>query len=202
MKLYRMILMAGVAAGLMCNGFCAEKSKVVELYKVTLDMKKGETRSALRNATTGGSAQKGQWAKISGLYKSAPEWADEISMKIFALCYNRDARKRNTGEKQGPYSVLGGNVKYINIPQGKQNRCEAFVHPSSLARFGEIIEIRVELWYKGVLESVLMENYGSKNDKGVKSWWTQFPVREGEIINKNRSPFVFDSDNSSDLIKE
>lgn len=201
MKLYRMILLTGLTAGLVLNGFCAEKSKAVDLYKVTLDMKKGETRSALRNATTGGAAQKGQWAKISGLYKSTPEWVDEVTMKVFVLCYNKDAKKRKTGD-QGPYTLLGGNVKYINIPSGKQNRGELFIHPATLDRFGEVSEVRVELWYKGVLESTVMESFASKKEKGTKSWWTQFPVREGELVNKYRAPFIFDPDNSADQIKE
>lgn len=202
MKLYKSILLMGLTAALMLNGFCAEKRKAVELYKVTLDMKKGETRSALRNATTGAPAQKGQWAKISGLYKSTPEWANEVTMKVFVLCYNKNVKKNKSGDYQGPYALLGGNVKYINIPSGKQNRGELFVHPGTLERFGDIREIRIELWYKGVLESTLMESFSSKKEKGIKNWWTQFPVREGELVNKYRAPFVFDPDNSPDLIKE
>lgn len=202
MKLHNCILLMGLTVALMLNGICAEKRKAVELYKVTVDMKKGETRSALRNATTGAPAQKGQWAKISGLYKSTPEWADDVTMKIFVLCYNKDFKKKKTVENKGPYTLLGGNVKYINIPSGKQNRGELFIHPGTLERFGDVREVRVELWYKGVLESTLMESFSPKSEKQMKSWWTQFPVREGELVNRYRSPFVFDPDNSSDLIKE
>lgn len=202
MKLHKWILLIGLTAALVLNGFCAEKNKAVELYKVTLDMKKGETRSALKNATTGVPAQKGEWAKISGLYKSTPEWADEVTMKVFVLCFNKAPKKKNSRDYMGPYTLLGGSVKYINIHSDKQNRGELFIHPNTLERFGNIREVRVELWYKGILESTIMKSFSSKNEKEIKSWWTQFPVREGEIVNKYRAPFIFDPDNSPDLIKE
>ena len=122
MKLYKSVLLMGLTTALIFNGFAAEKRKAVDVYKVTLDMKKGDTRSALKNATPGAPAQKGQWAKISGFYKSTPEWSDEVTMKFFVLCYDKNAKKTKSMEYKGPYTLLGGNVKYINVPSGKQNR--------------------------------------------------------------------------------
>ena len=176
--------------------------KNVEVLKVLLDSKKGNTKSVVRGAGASVSKNRGEWTKLAVLYASNPEWADEVLVKFYVLVYNREGEAKRSRNIRDLYTLLTGSVKYANVAASKENRGEMFLHPNTLSRFGEIKEVRVELWYKGVVESFMNQSFSGKKDKGMANWWTQFAPREGELLNKFKVPFVFDADNSFDQIKE
>lgn len=206
--LNKMVLFLVFISFMAAMGFSAEmrQKKNIEIIKITKEEKKGATRSAVRGGQSGANSafNRAQWTKISAFYESSPEWSDEVQMKFYVLFLNKSPeRKRTAVTPKDLYTMLTGSVKYINVPASRENRGEIFVHPNSLVRYGEIKEIRVEIWYKGVMESFMNQSHGisSKEAAQYQNWWTQIASKDGELLNRLYTPFVFDTDNSLEEIK-
>ena len=81
-----------------------------------------------------------KWLQIETEFDSNPEWADDVTLKYYALVgKGREAR------------LFGGEVTYINVQRGQRHLSAMFMHPNTVERYGRgrVESVHVEIWYKG-----------------------------------------------------
>lgn len=178
--------------------FSQRRGKQLKAVKIKLDMKRGVTRSAVRGGNQG-SKSKGFWGKIVLEYQSQPLWVDEVTVKMFVLLYDKNLKNKPPKKR---YTMLKGDVTYINVEKGKGHIGAMFIHPNTLKRYGDIKEIRAELLYNGNVEDQISESFSSQREKKfLKNWWTMFTPKSHELLNRLVVPFVHDGDNAQEMLK-
>lgn len=123
----------------------------------------------------GGFPQK--WGMITVHYNSKPTWADDITFKYFVLVQ----------PTKGRTSMLTGNLTYVSVYQGLDHLAYMFIHPNTLARYGKVKRIMVEIWYKGVLAD--SKQWPSKT---ASRWWNQVAPIQGTLRPRFYTPFEHD----------
>ncbi len=116
------------------------------------------------------------WYQIITDYETKPDWADEIEFTYYVLV-------RNTKNPKGPkQSLFKGSVTYINVPEGR-HRSDMFLHPNTLARFGEVEAVAVLVSVQGRV--VAMEGKPRSNQR----WWEQLTPVDGLLLSRDKTPF-------------
>ncbi len=171
--------------------------------KIAFELKKGSSASVQLNSVAGQSMKhKAEWGRVHAEYTSRVDWADEVQVKIWVLLFNRQPKKERAA-LQDLFTVLSGTPAYLNVPEGKGNRSVLFIHPDTLNRYGEVKEIHVELWHKGILEARLDQTVSRKDVKklNLREWWTRFQPVNGQLFQPVYTPFALDSDNPASAVK-
>jgi len=81
--------------------------------------------------------------------------------------------------------MFSGQVTHINVAKGSRHYSAMFVHPATLARFGQnkVEAVAVQLYYKGRLADMASDpNVGSR-------WWEQFSPVEGYLLAPEDTPW-------------
>ena len=133
------------------------------------------------------SAQTRNWFQITTQYDTKPEWLDEVDFTYYVLVKNKDPK--------GPPQILyRGNVTYVNVEKGK-HKSDMYLHPSTLARFGDVQAVGVEVKVQGRI--VARESKPSSN----QAWWEQLAPREGVLLNRMQTPFAMLNFDDYEMIK-
>ena len=118
-----------------------------------------------------------EWYQIVTTYETDPEWLDAVEFTYYALV-------RNTKNPKGPPQTLfKGDATYINVQKGR-HKSDMFLHPSTLARFGEVQAVAVLVKVEGRL--VAVESKPSSRER----WWEQLAPVEGLLLNRGQTPFA------------
>lgn len=128
-----------------------------------------------------------EWFQIITQYDTEPEWLDEVDFTYYVLVKSKDP-------KAPPQMLFKGDVTYLNVERGK-HRSDMFLHPSTLARFGEVQAVGVEVKIQGRV--VGRESKPASND----TWWDRLPPREGLVLNRLQTPFAMLSFDDFEAIK-
>jgi len=129
------------------------------------------------------------WGVIETSYSSNPKWADDVDVKYYVLL---------KGEKGGKPVMLTGSNIYMNVREGRQHISNMYIPPQVISRYGEVIIIRAEIWYNGIIQDAV---YWPKA-KGVKSaWWTQVKPLQGSLFNRYYTPFEHEAQMKEEMIK-
>ncbi len=132
----------------------------------------------------GGFPQK--WAVITAHFDSRPTWADEVMLKYYVLV--RDSR--------GKPAMLTGNVTYVSVHAGLDHDGFVFIHPNTMARYGTVKRILVEIWYRGVLvDSKQWPN------RAATQWWNKIAAVQGTLRPRFYTPFEHDYEVREEDIK-
>ena len=91
--------------------------------------------------------------------------------------------EKNRKEKQPV--MLEGAVTYMNIGKGKNHLTTMFIPPQAVTRYGQVGNIRAELWHNGVQESVI---FLSRKESKTE-WWTKLKPVKGTLLNRYYTPF-------------
>ncbi len=132
----------------------------------------------------GGFPQK--WGVISVRYNSRPRWADDVQLKYFVLL--RD--------KNGKNQMLTGAVTYVSVAAGLDHVGLVFIHPNTLARYGTVRRILVQIWSQGVLADAKEWPGASKT-----RWWDKLPGVPGTLRPRFFTPFEHDYEIHEEDIK-
>jgi hypothetical protein len=143
-----------------------------------------------------------EWGRVRLSYRTMPEWIDELQVDYYVLLKNNKREK----EEKPPFTLLEGSVTYTDVKKGDDHLSEAFLHPNTIERYGEIVAVAVEVRYEG--ETVrLTEN--SKSKAPVKGkWWIllrddpKVVSKDGYVLNRNHTPFVLANHNAYEPIRE
>ena len=132
----------------------------------------------------GGFPQK--WGIVTVHFDSKPLWADDLMVKYYVLVRSQ----------AGKNAMLTGNVTYVAVHAGLDHESLIFIHPNSLARYGEARRILVEIWYQGILAD-------SKEwpNESRSSWWNKVPAISGALRVRFFTPFEHDYEVREEDIK-
>ena len=128
------------------------------------------------------------WAAVTVEYETHPKWIDQISFKYFVLL-----RSNNKDDKDAPYTLLEGEVSYIEVKEG-QHTSAIFMHPSTIERYGEVVACAVEILY-GDEKVEKTDIAGKAPVTGL--WWKSLgsektvTVKTGYLLNRAKTPFAF-----------
>lgn len=127
-----------------------------------------------------------QWTQISCDYETAPEWIDEANFTYYALLEGKDSKN--------PWSLLRGQLSYVNIDRGKHESV-VYLHPSTLARMGNVKQVAVLIYVKGQLVGI--ESKPSSNQR----WWEQAQPKDGFVLSRVETPFAMLSFDNYESLK-
>ena len=117
------------------------------------------------------------WYQVAADYETKPEWLDEVEFTYYVLVKNA---KPGNGPKQ---SLFKGSVTYINVNEGK-HRSDMFLHPNTVARYGEVQAVAVLVSVQGRV--VAMES----EPKSTQRWWEQLTPVDGLLLSRDKTPFA------------
>ena len=132
-------------------------------------------------------AVRGEWGRITTKYDTSPEWIDNLIFEYFALLVREER-----GEPP-QYTLFRGTVTYMDIEQGRDKESTAFLRPSTLRRYGEMIGIAVEIRHEGDVVAVESQELRGSVAEGQEEWWRNpnLTPRDGYILNRSETPFAF-----------
>jgi hypothetical protein len=117
------------------------------------------------------------WYQITTEYETAPEWVDEVEFTYYVLV-------KNTKNPKGPpQTVFKGSVTYINVEKGR-HKSDMFLHPNTLARYGEVQAVAVMVNVEGRL--VALDGKPRTNER----WWERLAPMDGLLLPRSETPFA------------
>ena len=124
-----------------------------------------------------------EWVEMGIQYDSDPEWIDEVAFQYYALLLNRVTRE---------YTLLKGSVTYMDVARGRSHLGVAYVRPSALARFGDVMGVAVEAMVRGEVVAFRSEGKLGPGKPLPEDWWKnpKLTPREGYILDKSKTPFA------------
>jgi hypothetical protein len=129
-----------------------------------------------------------EWGMIQTVYNSLPMWADNVEVKYYVLMKGDSPKKP---------VMLTGSVVYIDVQKQKGHISTMYVPPQAIIRFGEVMRIRAEVWYNGVLQDSTEWPRGAKKSQ----WWTKVKPTYGSLFNRFYTPFEHEMQSLEELIK-
>jgi hypothetical protein len=127
------------------------------------------------------------WYEISTIYDTKPEWANELNFTYYVLV-------RSTKGKRA-YTLFRGSVDYVNIARGSRHVSTVYLHPNTLARYGDVERMAVIIKSGGRV--VAMESEPSAKNR----WWEQLTPVDGYVLNRLETPFAMINFDNYEAIK-
>ena len=123
------------------------------------------------------SNQRDPWLEVEVTFASAPEVADDVTLKYYILVNGK---------------LLTGEVIHTNIIAGKEHRSVMYVPPRALLRFNNnrtvtattIENIAVQIVQQGTVKDEVSLN------RAPAQWYSSIPAVSGFVLNKNETPFA------------
>lgn len=131
-----------------------------------------------------------EWGVVEGIYESLPDWADDVELRYYVLLRARRAKKQ---------VMLVGSITYIDVEKGKHHVSNIYIPPQVLRRYGEVLRVRSEIWYNGVLQDEAQWPRKKKDSK--IPWWTRIKSTYGSLMNRFYTPFEHEEQLREELIK-
>jgi len=136
--------------------------------------------------------QSAEWLEVEVEFSWEPSqqpeipYVDELTIKYYILLNNKS--------KEYPQgALLVGEVTHVNVPVGKERRSVMYVSPRTLERFfggrapntvnQAIQAVGIEITGRG---QIVAQNA----TKGNEPWWQTLQQIQGEVLDKNNSPFA------------
>ena len=119
-----------------------------------------------------------EWSRIRVRFATTADWTDELVCSYYVQARNPKTKK----------SVLfTGKFTYNDIPKGKNHLVTAFLRPATLARYGDVIGIAVEIHAKGEMVAYACD------PKTPQGWWrlTKAKAMPGVLLERSQTPFAF-----------
>lgn len=127
------------------------------------------------------------WFQILTQYDTAPDWMEELTFTYYVLLRDKLSPQRTP-------ILFRGEVTYVTIQKGR-HMSDMYLHPSTLARYGEVEATAVLVTYKGQL--VAMESQPPSQQR----WWEQLAPVDGFILNRMETPFAMIDFDTYEAIK-
>ena len=183
------ITVAGILAVLLSGNCLAQgTAEQVGVQIRKIEVKKLETPQF----SVGSNLSKGksrQWYGISAEYDTDLQWTDELTFTVYVHVENAK------NPKAPKDSLFRAKVTYVNIERGRGHKSDVYLHPSTIARFGEIKRIAVLVEANGKLVA------GDTYPKANARWWEQMSPTEGLLLNRSQSPFAMLNFDDYEMVK-
>jgi len=126
-----------------------------------------------------------EWFQLTTQYDTAPEWMDELTFTYYVLMRDR---------QKGVQALFKGDVTYVTVQKGK-HLSDIFMHPSTLARYGEVQAMAVLVTFRGQL--VAVESQPASQER----WWERMTPTEGFLLSRMETPFAMINFDDYEAIK-
>ncbi len=130
------------------------------------------------------------WGQIRVIYDTRSEWTDQLEFKYHILMLSSDPAATKT-----KYTLLEGAVTYMDVQRGNAHESTVYLHPNTLARFGEVVACAVEITVGG--KTYEKDDVTAKAGVGGKKWWSAISsdasvtVKTGYVLERTETPFAF-----------
>ena len=165
----------------------AQESGDINIRRLTMTKRKtpeytAKVKGALQERTR-------DWAEIICLYDTSPDFVDELEFTYYVIMKTKDNRE--------PFVLLKGTITYVHIEKGR-HQSTMYIHPSVLARYGDIDGIAVEVRAGGRLVAVEADGPSGRRYQQAMQ---QLPVREGYVMNPMQTPFAMLGYDNNEMMK-
>lgn len=181
----RHILLCLVVVGTSAATLTAQRAEAdALLIPNTIKMDKVQLPSEARKANAPVRELGEDWYVIEAQFETVPKLLEEVTVKFYTDMVD-------TLKDGQPTVILTSETTFINIPAGKGHTATAYLHPTSVLRYGgksgaegiKKANVHVELLVGGrVVDKLDMR-------KDDPNWHTQFPPAPGVLIPLQDSPF-------------
>ncbi len=120
-----------------------------------------------------------EWLQVRTEFQTSPEWIDEMT-----FTYHIVLRNRRPAEGEPEFRLFRGESSYINIARTRDGQSTVFLHPSTVERFGEMVQVGVVITSGGRV--VAMESNPTREGR----WWEQLTPQTGMVLNRRDTPFA------------
>ena len=142
------------------------------------------------------------WQMISVEYDSFPEWIDKLAVHFYVISMKKDEKTRKT-----VFSYYETLVRYVDIERDRGHLARAFLRPTALERYGEVVGVAVEMSVDG--ELVAYKSDEIKKAGLPLKWWKNPKVldsesviaRKGYLLDREKSPWAFINIDDYEVIK-
>lgn len=141
-----------------------------------------------------------EWGMVTVEYATLPEWLDEVTVSFYVMAMMaKDGRNA--------YTLYRKDVTYLDVEQDRSHVADAYLLPSGLERFGQVVAVAVEITVKG--ELVAQQSETALRDALPVDWWKNekvvkseaVTIRDGYLLNRRESPFAFINIDDYEAIK-
>ncbi len=162
--------------------------KIIRIRKLDSD----KVRTPIYRVSNFPQGRTRNWMKITTEYDTAPEWLDQLDFQYYVLV------KAKKGKKE--FTLFRGDITNVNIEKnagtgGSRHKSVAYLHPSTLARYGDVERLAVVIRHQGRL--VGMESKPKSNAR----WWEQLTPVTGYVLNRLETPFAMINFDDYEAIK-
>ncbi len=165
--------------------------QVLKIRSLTGSKEKSPTyATSLLNSDSG----KENWYMLRTRYNTEEDWLDDITMTYYVLFKPDPDKAMLRLDPRRPVVLMRGVVSYMNVPKGRHDSA-MFLHPNTLSRYGEPQRVAVVATYQGRRVDAASEPDGSDG------WWDQLTPVEGQIFNRNETPYGPAASDEFEMIK-
>jgi len=135
-----------------------------------------------------------EWAEMQVVFDSEPDWIDELVLVYYALLHDKA-----TGE----FTFLKGQVTNVDVARGRNHLSSAYIRPNTLARYGDVVAVAVEVLSGGDVVATQTEGKLPKAQPLPADWWktTKLVPKEGLVLAKPLTPFAYVSYDDYEAVK-
>jgi hypothetical protein len=141
-----------------------------------------------------GRASPRDWAEMAVVFDTDDEWMDEITVQFYALVYDK---------VKDEHQLFRGSVTHVDVARGKGHQSAMYLRPSTVARYGGVVALAVEIVAKGEIVAAKSDGQQGRGQKLPDDWWKKFPLppKEGQMLNRNQTPFAFTNWDDYEAVK-
>jgi hypothetical protein len=174
---------------------------VVSVRRLTGTGNRAEVLTPYYDSSYGRSSRPArEWHRILVEYDSYPDWIDDLTIAFYAISVRADGG-------QNRYTYYRREVRYMDIERDTGHRAVAYLRPSAVERYGDVVAAAVEFIVDG--EVVAMESDSRLRDALPPDWWKNervvkselVTIREGYLLNRLESPFAYVNIDDYEAIK-
>jgi hypothetical protein len=129
------------------------------------------------------------WYQMTVHFDTHMEWTDDLDFRCYVLL------KPRPGASGGKVMLLRGDTTLVNVAKGK-HKCDFFVHPSTLARYGEVDSVAVVISKSEQVIGMLSQ------PPSAKRWWEDFQPVPNMVLKRGDTPWALITYDDYEQVKE
>lgn len=129
------------------------------------------------------------WFQMTLHFDTHMEWTDDLDFRCYVLLKPKVA---TAGAKP---MLLRGDVTLVNVAKGK-HKCDFFVHPSTLLRYGDVDSVAVVVSKSEQVIGMLSQ------PQSTKRWWEDFQPVPNMVLRRGDTPWALLNYDDFEQVKE
>ena len=136
------------------------------------------------------SRQQHPWFQVTLLFDTHAEWIDDLDIRCYVLL------KPKAGATAGKAMLLRGDTTLMNVAKGSKHKCDFFVHPSTLLRYGEVEMVAVVASKSEQVIGMLSQ------PQSTKRWWEDYQPVPNMVLKRGDTPWAVINYDDYEQVKE